>query len=136
MRISGNAKDDQVKLPSFLQWLKTLPSDSPVIHKVVKLVWFPNQFPNFTVDTESFRLRLSTQMFDQLEVSDLFEDAIQRKAVLSVVVDPAKKGEWEIEELEGETGNWEKLGESGYRCSVEDKPKKSIKRAPKNPVSQ
>ena len=136
MRITGNAKNDQIKLPSLLQWLKTIPSDSPTVHKVVKLVWFPNQFPNFTVDTESFRLRISLEQFDEAELTDLFETAIQDKAVLRVIVDPSQKGEWTIEELEGEIGEWEQLGESGYRCSVGDKPKTKTKRVPKKPVSE
>lgn len=113
MRISGDVRDNQIKLPSLLQWIKTIPSDSPVLHKVVKLVWFPNQFPNFTVDTESFRLRISTDRFDEAELTDFFESSIEEKKVLCVVVDPAEKGKWSIEELEDEIGEWEQLGAAG-----------------------
>ena len=136
MRISGNAKDSQINLPSFLQWLKTLPSDTPKLHKVVKVVWFPNKFPNFTVDTESFRLRLSPEQFDEPELTDLFETSISRKAVLCVVVDPAEKGAWAIEELEDEVGVWEEVGTYGYKCSVADKPKSEPKRVPRKPVAE
>ena len=134
MRISGDEKDNQVKLPSLLLWLKTIPSDSPIVHKVIKRVWFPNQFPNFTVDTESFRLRISTERFDETELTDFFESAVEKKAVLCIVVDPAKKGKWEVEELEGEIGEWDELGGWGYKCSVADKPKQPKQRVPKKPV--
>ena len=133
MRIKGNVKDNQISLPSFAQFLKTIPLEDKEFRKFIRVVWFPNKFPNFTVDTESFRLRIPVSESNQLELTDEFESSIESDKVLCVVFNPSQKGEWAIEELEGELGDWEELGSNGFKCSVREKPKGKSKRVPKKP---
>ena len=134
MRIEGNVKDNQISLPSFSQFLKTTPLEDKEFRKFIRVIWFPNKFPNFTVDTESFRLRIPLTDDNTIEITDEFESAIKGQKVLCVVFNPSEKGQWTIEELEGETGDWEELGSNGFKCSVREKPKGKSKRVPKKPV--
>ena len=136
MKFSSDAKSQFNKLPSFLQYLKSLPQEDKDRSKVVKAIWFPNQFPNFSFDTESFRLRVSLGKAETQEFSESVKAAIEAEEVLSIRFNAAQGTEIEIETLEGELGKWIPIGEHGYRCEVQDKPKASIKRASKKPVPE
>ena len=135
MKYESSAKADFAKLPSFLQWLKTISTEEPIPTKVVKTVWFPNKFPNFSLDTESFRLRITVSAENLLEFQDAIESAIDNQEVLLIRVIDSEDATYSLETLPGEVGLWEALGSTGFSCSVSDRPKPN-QRASKKPVTK
>lgn len=128
MPLSGNAQSNFEKLPTFREYCKAKGTEAEKSLKVVTVVWFPNQFPNFTLDTESFRLRINCKEDDSIETTDFLETAIQQEQILAVRVTDAKKLAYEVDVLPNESGTWETLGTNGYKCTVnERKPAKRRK---------
>jgi hypothetical protein len=126
MPLSGNAQSNFEKLPTFREYCKAKGQEAEKSLKVVTVVWFPNQFPNFTLDTESFRLRINCQEDDSIETTDFLESAIEQEQVLAIRVTDAKKLAYEVDVLPNESGTWEKLGSNGYKCTVNER--KSVKK--------
>lgn len=128
MSIKGNAESQFEKLPSFMAYCKSKGKEAEGKLKVVATVWFPNKFPNFSLDTESYRLRVPSKGSDAIEITDFLETAIDEGKVLAVRCDSTKDYAYEVLVLENESGAWEQIGESGWKCTVQDRPKQTSSR--------
>lgn len=128
MPYSGNAESQFEKLPSFMAYCKKQGQEAEKGIALVKVIWFPNQFQSVSLDTEKFRLRISTKTNDSIELIDFLETAIDQEKVLFVRVTNAKDASYEIDILEAESAEWEQLGQHGYKAEVRDRPK-AAKRA-------
>ena len=135
MEFTSNASSQFEKLPTFLKWLRTQESQIQGTCKIVTKIWFPSKFPNFSLDTESYRLRVPITEDNELELTDLFESSIHEEKVLAIYVVDKKEAKFTIKDLEGEKGVWEELGGTGYVCTVQDRPK-GRKRTPRKPVGE
>lgn len=124
MRISANATDGQDKRPTFFQWCKTNQDKKIALKYPVQKVWIPNKFPDLTLETDAFRLRISSksEAFKVLEQS--LEGFIEQNALLAISEIDLLEYDYVIEILEGESADWTELGDFGYQLEVRDKPKR------------
>lgn len=62
--------DERPKLPTLRQWLKTQPKELPRTLFSIKFVWLPNIYPNFTFETDEFKVRVGDKspIYDDLLV--------------------------------------------------------------------
>jgi len=135
MEFTSNAESQFEKLPTFIKWLKSQRDDVEGKCQVVTTIWFPSKFPNITLDTESYRLRIPITTDNELELVDMFEQSIESQEVLAIRVEGKKDAKFTVTTLENERGDWEELGETGYKCTVLERPTRN-KRVPKKPVSR
>ena len=133
MKLTYSDEAQSAPLPSFRVWLRTLPKDGPSPVKVVRKVWFPNQFPNFALETESYRLRIPANGAASADLEAEFLSSFESEEVLVIrVIDP-RSASFEVETLEGERGIWTALGAYGHACEVQAKKSKALERATKKP---
>jgi hypothetical protein len=124
-------------LLSFKNWVKENPEIALKKISIVEIVWLPNKFKNFCLDTESFRLRIPFQKEQELELLDYFEDAVTEGKVLFVQCTSIERASYTVDVLPKERGSWELLGSKGYKCTVEERNQtKENKRAQKKPVNE
>lgn len=125
MRFEGNATDGQDSLPTFIQWCKANKDKKTPDKFVIVKVWTPNKFPDLTLETEVFRLRIShkSSVFKALEES--LQEFIEQSRVLSISEIDREEYDYVIEVLEGEVGEWTELGAFGWKCTVQEKPKRA-----------
>ena len=121
MELHGQSTSQFKKLPTFLKWLKSEPFNVEGKLKVVTMVWFPSEYPNITIDTECFRLRIPITGDNAEEVQEWFSLSFQQDEVLAVRIDDKKLGKFSVINIPGERGAWEPVGETGYRCTVQEK---------------
>lgn len=114
------------KLPTVSQWMKTVSSEAKISIRLVKQLWIPNLFDNYSLDTESYRFRVppSHGLFRVLE--DNLEDWIENDAVLALHLSDSKKPEMTLLTLDNEMSVWSEMGAYGWKLGqVEAKPKKT-----------
>lgn len=124
MKIQAEATSQYAKLPTFRQFCKTEGEKCNNNAKVVTTVWFPNKYPSLSIDTEVFRLRISESDPNYAAIEAGLREGIDADEVFIVRILDAKKFAFEIETLEGETGGWDFLGDSGAKCEVLPKRKR------------
>lgn len=115
------------KLPTVHQWLKTVSSEAKEVTRIVKLIWTPNMFDNYSLDTEAFRVRITPNhpLFDVLEEN--LEEWIEQGDVLAIQLDCGRKVSITLLTLDNEVGEWSALGDHGWKMQgIEAKPKKKV----------
>lgn len=130
MNLEGCAFDDYKKLPTFAQWLKTASDADVSPRRYVEKIWLPNTFPNFTLETEVFRLRIVETTSIGATLSQLMEELADKESAVYVEIIDKKKGLYRVGVSDDEKASWEELGQSGFKLTIQEKPTK--KRAPKN----
>ena len=109
MQLEGCAFDDYKKLPTFAQWLKTA-SDSDVSpRRYVEKIWLPNTFPNFTLETEVFRLRVNETSSIGATLSQLVDELADKESAVYVEVLDKKKGLYRVGISDDEKASWEEM---------------------------
>lgn len=108
---------DADKLPSVKQWMRTVSKEALEPVRIVKLIWLPNLFDNYSLDTEAFRLRVapSQQLFQILE--DNLDEWLETGAVLGLQIEGSKRPKITLLTLDGEECEWDALGEHGFKMS-------------------
>lgn len=129
MRIETNAKDGQVQKPTFFQWCKANQDQKIALLYPVEKVWIPNKYPDLTLETSAFRVRISSksQAFKTLE--DSLSGFIEQDALLGISEIDLLEFDYVIEVVESEKAIWTPLGDYGYQVEVQDKPKTTKRRA-------
>lgn len=123
MRIETNAKDGQEQKPTFFQWCKANKDKKTALIYPVEKVWIPNKYPDLTLETSAFRVRISrnSQAFKTLE--DCLSGFIESDSLLAISEIDLLEYDYVIEVVESEKACWEPLGQFGYKVEVQDKPK-------------
>ena len=130
MNLEGCAFDDYQKLPTFAQWLKVASDADVSARRYVTKIWLPNTFPNFTLETEVFRLRVNETSSIGATLTQLMEELADKESAVFVEIIDKKKGLYRVGTTDDEKASWEEMGQSGYKLTIQEKP--SRKRAPKN----
>lgn len=128
MRLEGNAKDGQEQLPTFFQWCKQHKGEKIAQRYVIEKVWTPNKYPDLTLETCAFRLRVSAKSSVFQELQNTLSQLIQSDSVLAISEIDLSEYDYVVEVLDGERGEWETLGEYGWKCTVLDKPKRTVRK--------
>lgn len=125
MRYESNAKEHQETLPTFIQWCKTEKDSQTAEKYFVTKIWLPNKYPDITLETEVFRLRVShkTSLFEGLK--DNFDEWSNSDVALSICEIDKESFDFTLEVSESEKATWESLGETGVKLTVQERKKTS-----------
>lgn len=118
LNIECSAADSVTKkLPTLNQWLRTLGKSKMAKCYILTTVWLPNQYPNFTFETEKFRVRVSEDnpMYKNLRKAVL--EWYQGDVAVAISVSEERDGAFKFVALE-ENVEWSEVGSSGYRIKV------------------
>lgn len=117
--------------PTLAQLCKKEPEKVPN-RSVVKMVMYPNKFPNFTFVTEhNFRVLLYEDhpMFETLK--EMLQGWATSEEALFVKVVDKEQGWWTFEIDTDESQSWEKT-DYGYSLKIQEKKKTSRKKTSKS----
>lgn len=120
------------KVPTFAQYCKAHGEKARNHTSVVTLIWKPNAYPNYTFQTEKFKLRIRVTEDNREQLADLLQTTIEEGICLAVTILDPKNYTFTIDSHESETVAWTQLGDSGYRAEIQEKSSKgkSKKRVP------
>lgn len=130
MGIRGSRSDSNSEpKPTIYKWLKEnkikdYPKDCPV-----EIVWLPKNWPNFTIDTKLFRVRIHEDSpifkpFDEMLLSFIQEGIPMQVSILN------DNGEWDIDRIPDKQCKWEKLSSTGYKMGKIEKLWKPSNKTP------
>lgn len=125
-------------LPTLSQWVKTVSNECAESTRIVKLIWIPNLYENFSLDTEAYRFRVSPShpLFEVVEEN--LEEWVETGVVVALSAEKSKILRVSLLTLDGETCDWDALGSNGWKAGpVRKTPKNvtaktSVKRSKKN----
>jgi hypothetical protein len=102
------------KLPTLLQFLKAQGKKKLAGMYPVAKVWKPGKFPNYSVETEKFRVSITENNPAFLPFKNFLDAAIESGSGFAVVVDDKRDGAFSVKPL---SDDWdiETLGDRGYR---------------------
>lgn len=125
MRFESNAKEHQDSLPTFIQWCKTQKDSQTAETYFVTKVWLPNKFPDLTLETETFRLRIShkSRLFESL-MECLPSWELNGTALLVSEIEK-ETFDFTLEVSEVENADWEPLGDTGRKLTIRERKKTS-----------
>lgn len=103
------------KLPTVAQWMKSTSKDHWGAPKIVKMIWIPNLFDNYSLDTEYFRVRIGPNhgFFSVLE--ETLDTWVEDRSVLTVCLSDDKKPALIFDILVNERADWSPLGDYGWK---------------------
>lgn len=138
---TSQQSSDADRLPTINQWMKTVSKEALEPVRVIKTIWCPNLYTNYSLDTESFRLRVSPEnpLFSVLE--DNLDEWVEQGTVIAIQIEGVKKPKIHLMTLDNESGEWDALGDFGWKLSnLERKknvpPKNSYQRKQTRPVPE
>ena len=123
MRFECNASDGQDNLPTFFQWCKDKSSEKTALRYTVVKIWLPNKFPDLTLETEVFRLRVSHKAPVFSAIRESIGQIVDGNLLLAVSEIDKEVYDYTLEVIEGEKAFWTELGANGWKAEVQDKPK-------------
>lgn len=102
-------------LPTVTQWLQTVSTECCEATRLVKIIWIPNLYNNYSLDTEAYRVRIapSHSLYQTLE--DHLEQWIEQGVVLGVSVEKGKSPKVTLVTLDNEECDWDALGDRGWK---------------------
>lgn len=102
------------KLPTLLQFLKLLGKKKIANSYAVAKVWKPGKFPNFSIETEKFRISIAENNPAFKAFSEFLDTCVSESKGFAILVDEDRKGGFEITTL---NDDWsvEELGDRGFR---------------------
>lgn len=103
-------------LPTVNQWIKTVSKECAEATRLIKLIWTPNMYENYSLDTEAFRLRVPANHFLFQVLKDNLEDWINTDVVLALEIEKLKIPKVSLITLDNEQCDWDPLGEYGWKC--------------------
>jgi hypothetical protein len=102
------------KLPTLAQFVKrTKEPKSKPLH-VVELVWLPGKFDNFTLQTQYYRIIISSKHPFYRHLRSFFADSQTAEIPVAVRITDWQQGSYMFEQPKS-NGVWRELGVSGYR---------------------
>lgn len=117
---------DPDKLPSVRQWMNTVSAEALEPVRLVKVIWTPNLYSNYSLDTEAFRVRVkpTDALFAVLENN--LDDWIENDVVLAIKIEGRKIPKVTLMTLDSEKCDWDSLGDYGWKSSNFAARKKNV----------
>ena len=130
----GKFDYDSDKVPTFAQYCKAHGETAQDHTSLVTLIWKPNAFPNYTFQTEKFKLRVRVTEDNGEALADLVQTTVEEGKCIAVTILDPKNLTFEIDEFESEAVEWSQLGSTGFKATIQEKPSKRARKAstPKN----
>lgn len=120
--VPANYSDE---IPTFSKWVKTVADETATIPQVVEVIWLPNLYNNYTLQTRSYRFRVPKGHPYYEIVENYLSSWIESGSVLVLTASNFPKATLELEVLEDSIGNWEELGDAGYKIAEIRGPSKT-----------
>lgn len=120
--VPANYSDE---IPTFSKWSKTIEDFEAVIPHVVEVIWLPNLYSNFTLQTSSYRFRVPKGHPYFEVVSNFIQEWKEEGAVLVLTSSAFPKPQIELQVLEDSISIWEELGDAGFKVTNIKAPSKS-----------
>ena len=124
----GKFDYDTDKVPTFAQYCKAHGEKAQNHTSVVTLIWKPNAFPNYTFQTEKFKLRIRVNEDNREALADLVQQTIEENMCLAITILNPKSLEYSIDEFPSESVQWSELGSTGYKAAIQEKPTRSTRK--------
>lgn len=123
---SQTQETDPDKLPSVAQWIKTVSAEALEPVRLVKLIWIPNLYDNYSLDTEAFRVRVKpgNYLFDILQQH--LEEWVEGDIVLAIKIEGRKIPKITLMTLDSEQCDWDSIGDYGWKMSNVRARKKNV----------
>ena len=119
----GKFDYDSDKVPTFAQYCKAHGETAQNHTSLVTLIWKPNAFPNYTFQTEKFKLRIRVDEDNREALADLVQDTIEEGKCIAVTILDPKAYTFSIDEHSSESVVWTQLGDSGFKATIQEKPR-------------
>lgn len=123
LELNDTAQSEFPKVPSFLKWLVSASNDDLKPIRPVTKLWLPNQYKSLTLETEVFRLRITDQSPIYEAILNCYEEWVREDSVIAIKINDRKLRTYSIVGMESEAGTWESMGDYGWKCTIQDKPK-------------
>lgn len=106
------------KLPTLRQWIKAQGKKAIAKRFLVSLVWEPNQWSNYTLETERFKVRVSKgdPVFEAL--SKNLPRLLDEEQAFFVEIVNREKGAFKLVANPNEPGHWEHITDTGHKWVV------------------
>jgi hypothetical protein len=136
MAWTSELANENDSLPTIKQWMKSVSREALDCTFILKIVWLPNLYPNISLDTEAFRVRLSPGNFLFDVVQQNIEDWIDNDRVIGIQIESRIPLKLTLLELEKDCASWDELGEHGYKIGkVSARTKKNVTGKTRSKVS-
>lgn len=135
--IQTHTDTEPKKLPTLRQWIANNTNINYDKHYAVTKIWEPNLYPNWSLETDSFIIRLPSATADVANLVQLVEQCRENCRAIGIRLDKDRKGDYFLGVFPLDEWVWRRLGSSGYSISDPTplpQPKKP--RASKKPESQ
>lgn len=120
----STSESDFEKLPTLTQYLKKVPKKQklPDLYIVTK-IWYPNNYPNFSLETEYFMVRVKEDTQLGTELLQYWDQMEEEEWCLALRVTNRSFAEFELVNHETERCTWEDLGRYGRKLTIQEKKK-------------
>ncbi|HEX7764946.1 MAG TPA: hypothetical protein VF433_15230 [Cellvibrio sp.] len=127
MKFELNAKDGIEQKPTFIQFCKDSIGKKLPNRFYVQKIWLPNKYPSATLETESFRVRISSKSHTWQTISEEMPSWVISKFALAITEVSTDSYDYSLEVVETEECIWTPLGEFGMELEIQDQPKRKRK---------
>lgn len=121
MGLTGGKSDSySAPKPTLYQWIREAKIKKYPVETKVDVIWLPNRWPNYTIDTTLFRLRISEDSSLFKAFSELLETYMKEGIPMQVsVLD--EEGNWDIDRIPDKQTTWEKISTTGVKMKKVEK---------------
>ncbi len=105
--------DKPKQLPTLSQYLKSCTKVQLGQTFQVEIIWLPNKFSNFTLQTHAFRVRISESNAMYATLDSVTKHLTGDKTAWGIKVHEDKSGKYTIVPMEKKKGEWGPLGANG-----------------------
>jgi len=127
MKFELNAKDGIEQKPTFVQFCKNSIGKKLPERFYIQKIWLPNQYPSATLETESFRIRISSKSSTWEAIAEQLHTWNSECFALAITEISTVTFDYTLEVVETEECIWTPLGEFGMELTITDKPKRKRK---------
>lgn len=121
----GQLNSEADKLPTVKQWMNSVSAEATIPTRIIKVIWTPNLYPSYSLDTEAYRVRVADTHFLYQVLEQNLETWIESGTVLGLNITGKKVIKVTLLTLDKEEGEWDALGEHGWKFSNLKTKKKS-----------
>jgi len=108
---SNYAEERSEKLPTLLQYLKNTPVKKRPKQFHINLIWFPNRFPSFGIETDSFRVSIASKSLMGVAIAAEKDEICDSLRSLHLSVSESESGDRIYAFHVGSTeGYWDVIG--------------------------
>lgn len=111
--------EGEKKLPTLRQYLKELPKDAELPSSPCRIVWFPGEWKNYTIQTELFRVSIKESHHLYNSLQDELDEFTKGSRNFAVVVTDRAKVSFRLTVNE-ERGEWFFISDLGIKFERDD----------------